>query len=885
MKLRAAPRVEDVVARLGAKGPGPSGWYTARCPFHDDNGRPNLRFTADGYNCMRCEAKGPLGRLAEAIGMAPATRPRPATPQAVTETTTYDYVDESGVLLFQVVRSADKRFSQRRPDGSGGWSWNLGTTRRVLYRLPEVLSAPHDQALFVVEGEKDVNRLWAEGLPATTNPMGAGKWRDEYSEALRGRYVVILPDHDEPGRQHAQQVARSLDGAAASVRVVALPGLPEKGDVSDWFDAGGTIDELKQLTASAPVYTSDSPGDAAERPRIVVTNRYLHDLAADAWDALVTRDGPPQLFRHAGAIAQVERDDDGRARIVHLTHAALRGRLDRCADWVRRTDEGERPARPPKDVVEDLDALPQPLPVLRGITGTPTFAADGTLITAEGYQPETRLYYDPIGQPVPPVPACPDETDVRRAKQLLFQDWLVDFPFYDDASLANAIGCAVTPVARELIAGPTPLQVFDAPAPGTGKGKLANGIALVVSGTEPVLMAEPRSEEELRKRITSLLCNGMQVAMFDNVKRPVRSGVLAAVLTAPSWTDRILGRSQTVQLPVRTVWMLTGNNVKLDNEIARRVVWIRLDAKRDRPWERANFHQSDLDGWLRRHRPELVWALLVLVQHWLARGRPVFSGSPLGSYEAWCGIVGGILDAAGIHGFLANREELYRRADEETEEWRAFTLEWWRRHGNTPVKAAELVPLAQEFVGSVFEGAKDNDRSLATRLGKALGKCRDRRYGDLFVRQAGDDTHNGGAFWRLEPGEDDAWAADVDPLSSPSSAQHPQESGADSDTNAEDAERADIDSAPDQLLFSDAVQPGEQNFAEPGAISYPHVPQHPQPDSNSADPAAEDGRKMPRSLAQHPRCRRCHEPLDAGATSNLCAGCRDAWLREMGSTR
>src|SRR5690606_4728186 len=110
---------------------------------------------------------------------------------------------------------------------------------------------------------KDVDNLRALGFTATTNPMGAGKWRDEYSESLRGAHAVILPDNDEPGRQHAERVARSLYGVAASVRVLALPDLPEKGDVSDWLKNGGTAEELRAMIEAAPEWEppEDQSGD------------------------------------------------------------------------------------------------------------------------------------------------------------------------------------------------------------------------------------------------------------------------------------------------------------------------------------------------------------------------------------------------------------------------------------------------------------------------------------------------------------------------------------------------------------------------------------------------------------------------------------------------
>jgi RecA-family ATPase len=166
---------------------------------------------------------------------------------------TYDYVDGSGELLFQVCRFDPKDFRQRRPDPAapGGWSWKLGDVRRVLYRLPEILDAHDDRTVFIVEGEKDADRLASLGLIATTNAGGAKKWRVEYAAALAGRRVVILPDNDEAGREHAAEVRASLQRAGVRAAVLDLDGLPRKGDVSDWLDRGGDAATLTQRATEA----------------------------------------------------------------------------------------------------------------------------------------------------------------------------------------------------------------------------------------------------------------------------------------------------------------------------------------------------------------------------------------------------------------------------------------------------------------------------------------------------------------------------------------------------------------------------------------------------------------------------------------------------------
>jgi hypothetical protein len=165
---------------------------------------------------------------------------------------TYDYTDESGTLLFQVVRREPKDFRQRRPDRKGGWIWSLGKSRRVLYQLQEVRAAvANGRVVIIVEGEQDADNVLTLGFTATCNPGGANKWRAEYTESLCGADVVIIGDNDDSGRAHVAHVASSLKTVACRVRVLDLakawPACPAKGDISDWIEAGGTAEALAAL--------------------------------------------------------------------------------------------------------------------------------------------------------------------------------------------------------------------------------------------------------------------------------------------------------------------------------------------------------------------------------------------------------------------------------------------------------------------------------------------------------------------------------------------------------------------------------------------------------------------------------------------------------------
>lgn len=225
------------------------------CPLHEDKKKSFSINTAKRvWSCHKGCGSGSFDKLIkmlETVHAAPSSECREIKKK-------YRYLDEEGVLLYEVLRYEPKDFRARRPNGKGGWIWNLEGVRRIPYGLPELLEASPDERCYIVEGEKDVRALRKLGLLATCNSGGAGKWKDAFSEFFKGRPVAIIPDNDDPGRVHAQQVARMLSGHAKEVRVVELPGVPEKGDVSDWISLGRGASDLKQATKATPCWFGDS---------------------------------------------------------------------------------------------------------------------------------------------------------------------------------------------------------------------------------------------------------------------------------------------------------------------------------------------------------------------------------------------------------------------------------------------------------------------------------------------------------------------------------------------------------------------------------------------------------------------------------------------------
>ncbi len=198
-------RVQRVLDKLNDVRQAGGGWEAA-CPCHEDR-KPSLSITEKPDRLLlHCFAGCENEDIVAAIGLRMAdlfdgTGQQPGNSHGREIAATYDYTDEAGRLLFQAVRYRPKGFAQRRPDGTGGWEWNMKGARRVLYRLPQVMeAAARGHRVHVVEGEKDVHALETLGQVATTNAGGAGKWHEEYAAALRGAHVVLLPDNDPPGR-------------------------------------------------------------------------------------------------------------------------------------------------------------------------------------------------------------------------------------------------------------------------------------------------------------------------------------------------------------------------------------------------------------------------------------------------------------------------------------------------------------------------------------------------------------------------------------------------------------------------------------------------------------------------------------------------------------
>jgi hypothetical protein len=248
-------------------------------------------------------------------------------------------------------------------------------------------------------------------------------------------------------------------------------------------------------------------------------------------------------------------------------------------------------------------------------------------------------------------------------------------------------------------------------------------------------MTQQKDDEGWRKAITSLLLKGQLVVTIDNIESTLWAPSLAAILTATSYQDRILGRSEMVTLPNHATWIGTGNNIRLAGDLPRRCIWVRLDAKTARPWLRdvKGFRHPHLIEWASAHRGAILAAILTIARAWVAAGRPEAHDLPnLGGYESYSQVVGGVLGFMGVDGFLGNLDALYDETDIDTPQWEGFLEAWRETIGETPVTAAELLMRLKstaELHAALPDAIADTEaKNYIRRLGNALARKKGVRF-------------------------------------------------------------------------------------------------------------------------------------------------------------
>lgn len=625
---------------------------------------------------------------------------------------------------------------------------------------PDVLNP--DVPLWITEGAKKADSAISRSL-ACVSISGVDCWQqgkvplpEWYQIPMKARPVYVAFDSDAMTKREVwfalKRFTAFLRSRGAAVQIVYLPAGEDgaKVGLDDFFAGGGTVTQLKALAEK----------ELRPLPRIGIetNNRQHRDIIDGALKALREANDPPALFIRGGRLTRIALDENCAATLETNTLPSLRERLTRAADWIATTvnAKGEttvRETHPPRIVVEDLLELSayEGFPPLLGIVAAPIFAPDGSLSLTPGYHAGSRTFFhSPTPLTLPDTNPTPG--NVEAAKRLLLNDLLGDFPFADAASRAQALAYLLLGFVRPLITGPTPLHLFGAPRSRTGKSLCCELCAAVFTGRAP--MAKPATtDEETGKALLAYLLSGQSHIIYDNV-RSLNYPSLMAAITAQDYSDRILGVSRHINLPVRVVWAATANNLTANDEITGRSVWIHLDAGIENPEERQEFRHADIRAWAMAHRAELIGAALTLCRAWIAANRPAYSGEngTLGNFESWVAVMGGLLETVGVPGFLGNRAAWRERADTDSEAWRGFVTAWYEAQQDKPVPAAALFALAQFWLPEKLgEGSEHSQRS---KLGRLLIANTDRIYADKKIVRSGVATsgaNKGQALYRLLP--------------------------------------------------------------------------------------------------------------------------------------
>ena len=676
-----------------------------------------------------------------------------------------------------------------------------------------VSAAPADakaaKTALIVEGCKQALAALshaAEGV-AVYRIAGVWSWRvagdgDEpggptpYLPAVvRGKEVVILGDADAAtniavfdGLTALGEEAKAA--GAESVKFAVIPGKAKQGvdDVLAALDG----DEARRSAlagwiakaAAKPAALSKAQQDKmrkalrrkeAEREmrRTADPGRKDLDLVGD-WhedclaiaEQMGTRLGGRVLFTRGGFAVELTRGKNG----VALARLDTDGLHRRALEAVRLiADSPDGPVvvpglkRDPLGVLKGrvLDVLP---PVTR-ISSAPVVRADGSIVTTDGYDPETQVLVD-LAPDVRglTVPEHPTDDDVAAAVHLirdeLFEldgtDGYDGWVFADEVDRTHAIAFLLTALTRSAYSV-APLVVMNGLQRGVGKGEVVRIVYRIVHGVKATFGATPDSDVELEKRITADLIAGRSMVVLDEVmvngKCRLDSPALTAALTAAVWGGRLLGKSEALTLEQSATWVATGNNVAIPGDMVRRVYAVRLSSDRPELDERGNFRR-DLDTWVPEHRAELLTAVLTLIRAWYDRGQPE-APRPIGfvGFTEWQRVVGGILHNAGIHGFLSNVREMRENADSESADNNAH-LEWVagvaaNLPGHPRFTAKEILAAAAANPDSVPPYDQRWGDLDPRALGKTWKGMAGRWFGDLRIVEDG-SAHGNVRAWRVQ---------------------------------------------------------------------------------------------------------------------------------------
>jgi putative DNA primase/helicase len=521
------------------------------------------------------------------------------------------------------------------------------------------------------------------------------------------------------------------------------------------------IDETKETYSGAPGMDRRRRTDEDTRPEILVdpdehrvSDEVIEQLKNDA-----------TIYRRGDMLVKVVVNRGGKAAIAELQKPTLRYKVARQVYLYKKGMNGPYQVHPADWLISEIHCRADwpEFRELLGIAHGPILRPDGSVFDEGGYDPITKLWLD-TSDKFPAMPSEPTREDARVAVEDLAEVF-ADFPFENDGHRTAALAIVLTAVARSAFDGPTPLFLVDANIRGSGKTLLARAAGMIATGVD-VPVTTYAEDEELRKAVTATAISADPVVLLDNLSGSIGCATLDRLLTSTEWRDRLLGRNALISLPMKTVWIATGNNVVLKADTARRTTHVRLVSPLERPEFRGGFRHADLLAWVKANRARLYMSALTILAAYRRSGE-TFPVSPLGSFEGWNFLVRAALLWAGCADFTASggvevadpKAEALERLLRSLEQVYPFGKPFivadlaHRLSVENPVGMLAQVRTALEEM----EGVPPGEEFSATQIGIVFRGVRDWVVGQRKL-VTGDRTQRG-VEWRVlgprEPGCDD----------------------------------------------------------------------------------------------------------------------------------
>lgn len=472
--------------------------------------------------------------------------------------------------------------------------------------------------------------------------------------------VTALPED-----KRSDRIRQSLESATDSP-ATAKPRYNKKRGASSGEDS-----DAKQREANQKKIESELQGGKRRLLELTGDRKLDND---DIISGVKARWDGRKIFNYGGTISRVHND-----QVLPQDKAMWMNTLVEACKFVERDKKGNlRNVDPPAYCVTSTLSRYDDFTELQGIRHAPFIRADGTVCQDPGYDPASKmkLFLSENLSGIQ-VPDEPTREEVVAAREVL-EDWLYDFIAImpTETDKANALAMMLTPFIRGSVPV-APLCIVNGLQHGVGKNKFANGLAILYTGKDLIPKTFTAEEEEQRKALMSIFRDGEDLVCYDEAHH-IDGKALAQALTAQTWSDRLLGVSQIAEYPNNATWISLGNNVRVEGDCIRRVYQIQLKPTTPNPENRtsSDFRHPEFEEWTKKIRKELLVAVLTMIRGWYVAGKPRPSKDPsFGSFEMWESLIRGILEYAGVEGFLGNQQEVKGESSADFGFWVAH-LDW-----------------------------------------------------------------------------------------------------------------------------------------------------------------------------------------------------------------